>query len=323
MVFKSLEESMAYKRDSRAGFIKDALKDGYSVEEINNYLSKKGYEPVSKTENFIYNDKLSKLTGVTGGVAGTAFLGKPGAMLGAMGGKAAGNLAEDIYEITKGAYKVPENYRDAFNQGMSNVGDAAKWGIGAEAIVNIPDFIKALFNPFGTTKNVTAKVREKVIGDKVVPAEQAQIDSLINLRKNDYYRMAPIETQKAADSSLNKFYSEINPFGPKGLNEYGYPQIGTQQNIGINQMYQKLTPFEDSVRAYNQNGQPMSATISEGTNLSSRAIREYLNSQIPKAAQVANNIYSTVSNLQNKLKTPVRIAGGALLYKLINKLLNR
>ena len=318
---------MAYKRDPRNAFIKDAFADGYSVDEINAYLSKKGYEPVGKLENTIYNNKLSAGTGITGGVAGTAVLGKPGAMIGATGGKAFGNLIEDIYEISKGAYKAPKDYKEAFNMGMSNIGNAAQWGVGAEALVNLPSILKALVTPLQTTKNTAMKVRDLSVGNQSLPTDTSKTEILDKLKNSNYYKMATPEIQKMAESRLNQYFEGVNPLETINPSNTGFAGgqsvVQSSPNLSVNKMYEYLPSFEKTGRAYNTVGEAGSAAISQGTNLASHAVRDYLNTQIPKPAQISNDVYSAVSKIQPGFHRVVKTAiPGAIIYQLIKNLTN-
>jgi hypothetical protein len=114
--------------------------------------------------------------------------------------------------------------------------------------------------------------------------------------------MSTPEVQRMAESRLSQYFNGVNPttlINP-GVNNTvtGQSVMKTSPNMGINSLYGYLPSFEQTGRAYNQSGEPGAAAISQGTNFASHAIRDYLSSQIPKTAQIANNIYSGVSKIQ-------------------------
>jgi len=82
----------------RTKFIGAARQQGYSDEVINEVLTKKGYQPISRLESFIMGPTIPVAGAALGGVAGAAtpFTPVGGAAIGAGGGYALRNTLADI-----------------------------------------------------------------------------------------------------------------------------------------------------------------------------------------------------------------------------------
>lgn len=306
----------------RKGFINAATsqyaKNGEPIdyEAINSYLESQGAEKITGVEKTILNEVIPKVFAGAGGVAGgiIGLGGGPvapvtvpsGAGAGGFVGYGAGKVVnENLKKIMGLTSETPQEYT---NKALP---EASTAGLITGAVADLPYIAKSLWSPFQNIKNTSAAVRKASIGDMSVPSEEAQANILSNLKSSKYYQMNTPEAQQMSQSRLGQYFGGVNPMETVNPtiagNVGGQSMVAQSPNMSINNMYGYLSPFEQSGRAYSKTGEPGAAAISQGTNLASHAIRDYLTTQIPKTAQVANKVWSTANSIQPVAERLTRI----------------
>jgi hypothetical protein len=315
---------MDFNRDE---FVKDALQQGYSAQEINTYLLAKGQKPISKWEGAVEKGTPSKVGAGIGGVGGFALAGPPGAAAGGALGYGVGNLLEDITKLKNGTYEKPANVKEAVGQTMGNLSDMSGAGMVTGGLGMLPYVLKTMLSPLETLKKTSMSTRNIAIGDKSLPYDKTRQDILLKLASNKKYLMSPPEVQQMADKRMRTFFENVNPIETVNSQNgvaMGKSMISQPENVNIRKIYEYLPAFEDAGRAYSKSGEPGAAALSQGTNLASHELRNYLNSQIGPIARGANQVYSATSKIQpGAKKATLGVAGSAVLFYLVKKLMNQ
>jgi hypothetical protein len=323
---------------NRKGFINAAVaqyaqnEEPIDYDEINSYLESQGVEKITGVEKTLLNEVIPKVVAGVGAGASALAAGAvsgpfasitvpPAAGAGGFAGYGGGKVINEM--LKKIAGLDPESAEKYLEKALP---EAATAGLITSSVAELPYAIKAITNPFGTTKKVLGGAREKIIGEQTVPSAQSQTDILNNLKTNKYYQMAPVESQKAASARLGQYFEGVNPQqvvnpGPGGV-YLGTSTLKSADTMRVNDMYKNLIPFETMGKAYTRSGDSTGTALGQGTNLASHVIRDYLNTQIPWSAQKANQILSTINKIQPATQKIVRtgVTVGAPLYLLRKKL---
>jgi len=311
---------------NRKGFIAAAKAKQIPDEDINSYLESQGVKSLTKGEKFLYGAAMPTIgagLGLAGGgmlAAGSLGLASPTIPFGGMAGAGAGTALQQALKNVLG-------YQDqgSLEQAQGVASNAMLGGV----VGSVPGVVSTLLNPLGTVKNISGTVRNKSIGNAGLNTEEAKAASMEKLKASDWYQTAPEGSALMGESRLNEYWNKANPpitSNPGSISGFatGKSSISQKDLVKITDLYKKLVPFETQAKAYMSSGQPGSTEIAQGTNLASHAIRDYLNTQIPKTAQVANQVYSGASKIPAKWNaSPLGALGsyfiGRYLFNALNK----
>ncbi len=195
---------------------------------------------------------------------------------------------------------------------------ASVWG--APGLVkNLPNIGRALISKPSTT---IGRLRTATLGSKTTSTPQLEAETLKKLLANKFYRGAPAESKQMARSRLSEFLGNLNP--ARTVGEGGTMKIEQSAQTPLNRIYEDLSPFEQMGKGYTRSGEPGGTALGQGTNLASRAVREYMTGQNPATANLLNKLYGTTlgaEKLAGRAVAPLAIGGAG--YYLIRTLLSK
>jgi len=236
--------------------------------------------------------------------------------------KAGGQALSNQLNYNKTLPNATGNLPQAVSNAVSSTGNLAKEVAGTA----MPDLETALnFNAFPlakTAKNLTnfTNLRNLTLGNRAV--DTGQMEQGVNdiLKSSDFFKNAPAEQKKAATQGLNDFLSNLNP--TKG--ESTDTTLSQNASTPLKDMYKQLKAFETVRKPYARGSDYPSAVMAQGANQTSHAVRDYLNTQIPKTTKILNKLYSTGVKGKgvslDSLKKVAPFAIGASILGLINHL---
>lgn len=300
-----------------------AIAAGYSPEEVDSYLSS-GKQETSVSKQQPIEAKIAK-TGlfdvpVLGGVMRGAenSLESYGRMVGGAGyeglRKIASVAGKNPYTNPQTGQAVPNPFLD--NQDLSTFSDiktGAPEGLGRtlnaaltlESIAQYKNILKTVSNLpkiIANPKKALGSLREATIGNKTVPTADYVGTPLENLENSKYFKGASPSVQQEARARLAQLMENTVPMETIGNNMSTF-SIGRPANIGINQIYKQLIPFEKMGNAYG--GTPNAST------LVSQAVRPFLTENLPTGAKVLNKVLSTASAMKSPAGKAFKVGGAA------------
>lgn len=303
---------------NRNAFIADARNQGYDDDSINAYLTKKGVKPIGKLEKFVTGKAIPATGGLLGALGGGALgaltvpgIGAlPGLMTGAMAGTGGGEVVRNTLSDLLGYQtKTPGK----------QLGEAGGDVLAAGTLAEIPQALGAITSPLKTTQKIAMGVRNRAIGEKSLPTDLSRMEVMGKMKTSDQYLASKFAPQKEAESALSRLYEMAAPMQSSGVG--GQMTVNRPQSVPIKTLYQKLPSIEQAGVAYNATGEPAATTVSQGTNIMSRAMRDYLSQNISPVARSMNKLYGNIEKIRpgaerlKKLTIPA-----ALTIMALNKL---
>lgn len=273
--------NMAYNRQE---FIQAARQDGFSDEVINAALEKRGHPTISPLERI--GDVARSAGGWAGGAIGTPYMIGPATGI-------AGQMLGYGLEETLDRFSALQNY-GSVKEAKKNVKGLPDVFLNAIYEESKKGFLKGsgLQTIYGIAHPLlsSGKMREKFIGKKELTTSRLE-ETYKDLQEMDEYKSAPADLQKTARKRLGDYIRAVAPYKTVGTG--AGTTIRPPATIRINKLYRQLVPFERSVGAYEK-----SSLVPRGTELASRAVRQYLNTEIPTTARAMNRIYSGMKGLE-------------------------
>ena len=247
-------------------------------EEFNSALFERGEQPSSL-------EKIAEMLPTIGGWGG-AIAGTP-AGLGMLTGPAGQMIGYGAGETMKRAGGV--GYEPSLAKIMEKaLTQQAPSGFYKGMATQIPyTALTTLLHPIKSL----GQLREKIIGGITTPTATLEEESLKNLYGQGGYQYAPPEVQRAARARISQFLSTLAPAKTAGAG--ATMRIQQPSEVGLSDIYKGLKPFEEMGGAYERTSVPAA-----GTELASRAVRQYVGGELPVSAQAVNQLMSRLYGLQ-------------------------
>jgi hypothetical protein len=236
-------------------FRQDKKAEGYADEEIDMAIKsiKLGQEGTG-LQKASEKGQVPYYIGVPAAAIGHKIAGPPGAFVMGTGGYALGNIIEDLTKMKSGTYQKPKDFKEAFNMGIDNLGEAGEFGFQATGVSSVLSLADALLRP--------TKTREKLSDYRADISKNKSLSHGVVYKQLDdkSKSYATPESRKQAQEISQKLYNFLFPMqGQDDLREIQGPvsqpwesPIKQRGEMSVPELYKRLILWENdpTVKAY-------------------------------------------------------------------------